>query len=105
MNIENQFSNMQLDDDSILGVAIETIGIQPINGLRHLPAKGTSGWYVWCGKELSKQDDFFKPICLRHVKEKLPQIVKYLKMKPGTRFQIDNNGYEDIWNDPDIIHE
>jgi hypothetical protein len=36
-----------------LGIAIETIGMMPINGLRHNPENGTCGWYIWCGEEMS----------------------------------------------------
>ncbi|WP_247687167.1 immunity protein Imm33 domain-containing protein [Pseudoalteromonas luteoviolacea] len=34
-----------------LGIAIETIGKLPINGLRHLAENGTCGWYIWCSEE------------------------------------------------------
>jgi hypothetical protein len=32
----------------------------PVHGLRHPPAGGTSGWYVWTG-ELLADDDFSSP--------------------------------------------
>jgi hypothetical protein len=96
---------MGFDDNLIIGLAIETIGKQPVNGLRHLPTETTTGWYIWCGEEFSQHSDFFKPVCLNHIKSKLPQIIKYLNMKPGTRFIADDNGYEDIWHDPNIVHE
>jgi len=40
-----------------LGVALATLGQQPINGLRHSPTDDTTGWYVWGGQELSSADD------------------------------------------------
>ena len=85
------------DGDAKLGIAISTIGLQPINGLRHNEENGTCGWYIWCGTEFSENDDFFSPLHVQHVSEYLPQIKKYLSLPPGYRFLIDNSGYEDIW--------
>lgn len=32
--------------EETLGIAIETIGKLPINGLRHNPENGTCGWFM-----------------------------------------------------------
>ena len=61
---------------SKLGIAIETIGQVPINGLRHKAENGTNGWYIWCGKEFSQEEDFFSPLHVEHVDKHLPQIIK-----------------------------
>lgn len=37
---------------SKLGIAMGTLGKEPINGLRHAPVNGTNGWYLWCGAEI-----------------------------------------------------
>ena len=29
-----------------LGIALATIGLEPLNGLRHPPEEGTSGWFI-----------------------------------------------------------
>jgi hypothetical protein len=34
----------------------------PLNGLRHPPEKGTSGWYLWRGEELRPTADFFQAL-------------------------------------------
>ena len=35
----------------------------PVNGLRHPPPPGTSGWFIWAGGEIEQSDDsFFAPI-------------------------------------------
>ncbi len=34
-------------------------GKLPINGLRHFPEKGTTGWYIWQGEEFSRDPEFF----------------------------------------------
>src|SRR6266481_1716416 len=44
--------------DSILGVAVQTLGNQPLHGLRHKPKADTNGWYIWAG-EYSSASDFF----------------------------------------------
>ena len=85
-----------------LGIAIETIGKLPINGLRHVAENGTCGWYIWCGEELSDDADFFKPLHVNHINEYLPQVLPYLALPPGHRFLI-ADGYEDVWQDSELI--
>jgi hypothetical protein len=89
---------------SKLGLAVTTLGKMPINGLRLKEENGTNGWYIWCGSEMSKADDFFSPLHIEHVESYLPQIKGYLELPPGYRFLIDNNNYEDVWFDPDLIN-
>lgn len=74
----------------------------PINGLRYQPENGTSGWYIWAG-DYSDDNDFFEPIHVAHLEQKCPLILKYLGLPPGYRFQIDNKGYEDVWEDKNLI--
>lgn len=85
-----------------LGIAIETIGKQPINGLRHNPENGTCGWYIWCGEEMSEDPDFFKPLHVSHIGEYLPEVEQFLSLPPGYRFLI-TEGHEDVWYDPQLI--
>ena len=84
------------EDDSMVGIALETIGKMPINGLRHNPEKNTNGWYIWCGEELSEADNFFSPLCKKHIKKYLPEIEEYLDLPPGYRFLVDGENWEDI---------
>ncbi|WP_444932599.1 hypothetical protein ACJJI5_17475 [Microbulbifer sp. EKSA008] len=84
-----------------LGIAIETIGKVPINGLRHNPENGTCGWYIWCGEEMSQDADFFKPLHVRHISEYLPEVEQYLALPPGYRFLIAGE-YVDVWHDPQL---
>ncbi len=86
-----------------IGIAIETIGQLPINGLRHNPENGTCGWYIWCGEEMSQDPDFFKPLHVSHIKEYLPEIEQYLALPPGYRFLIAGE-HEDVWNDLSLIN-
>ncbi len=81
-----------------LGIAISTIGKTPINGLRHPIENGTCGWYIWCGEELSEDLEFFKPLHVKHIKEHLPEVEKYLALPVGFRFLLADD-CEDIWFD------
>lgn len=90
--------------DSKLGIALQTLGRHPLNGLRHLPVGGTCGWYVWAGEELRETNDFLQPLHVRHLSEHCPNIVPYLGLAPGWRFLI-TPGSEDAWFDESIVHE
>jgi hypothetical protein len=85
-----------------LGIALDTMGKQPINGVRHEAENGTCGWYIWCGEELSEDTDFFKPLHVNHISEYLPEVEPYLSLPPGYRFLI-APGQEDVWLDSSLI--
>lgn len=88
--------------DQKVGIALNArSGLLPINGVRHAPVAGTSGWYIWAGEELSKEDDFFVPLHVCHLDEWCPAVLPYLELPPGWRFLI-APGNEDIWFDPDL---
>src|SRR4029077_11153499 len=70
------------------GVALATLGMKPINGLRHPIAAGTTGWYIWCGDVSSDASDFFHPLCIDHLVGRLPAVVRLLGLPPGYRFLI-----------------
>jgi hypothetical protein len=69
-----------------MGFAEVTSGLAPIDGLRHIPAHGTSGWYLWCGESFSDAADFFEPQHAWHIYESLPGIAHLLGLPPGYRF-------------------
>lgn len=78
-------------------------GIQPLNGLRHHPEAGTSGWYIWGGPgEPGKAPDFFLPMHMSHLSEKCADVVPYLCLPPGWRFLI-APGHEDVWEDASLL--
>lgn len=89
---------------SKLGLALATLGSQPVNGLRLLEESNTNGWYVWCGGEMSKDPQFFSPLHIEHIADRLPSVCDYLSLPPGYRFQIDDKGYEDVWFDPELLN-
>lgn len=90
--------------DQKIGVSKNlTSGIMPINGLRHPPENGTAGWYIWAGGEITTDTNFWKPLHIQHLIELYPSILKYLGLPPGYRFQIDDKGYEDVWEDKSLL--
>jgi hypothetical protein len=78
-------------------------GVMPINGLRHIPEDGTTGWYIWAGEVFSEEPDFFVSLHISHLKEWCPFVLKYLGLAPGWRFLATVDGYEDVWRDERLI--
>ena len=77
-------------------------GERPLNGLRHPPDDGTTGWFVWSGTELSEDPNFFKPFHLYHLHEMCPAILPYLALPSGWRFLIADD-HEDVWFDAALL--
>ena len=90
------------EDAEIVGVALETLGREPIYGVRITPAENATGWYI-CGGPRSDDPNFYQPVCLSHLRERCPSVLKYLSLEPGFKFLIDRSGYEDVWKDLEII--
>jgi hypothetical protein len=65
--------------------------------MRIQPGEGTNGWFLWCGNELSDDANFYAPLHVEHLADYLPEVIPYLHLPPGYRFQIDRQGYEDVW--------
>jgi len=87
-----------------LGAALATKGRLPANGLRHPPTAETCGWYIWWGEDFSTADDFFAPLCAKHVYEDFPEIAPLLGLPPGYRFLLAGN-YVDVWFDASLLVE
>ncbi len=87
--------------DAKLGLADHTLGQIPIHGLRHPPTGDTSGWYIWAG-EYSREKDFFHPLHTSHMVERLPQVVKFLGLPPGSRFLLAPDRV-DVWFDEALL--
>ncbi len=77
-------------------------GLLPINGLRHLPAGDTTGWYIWAGDDMAAEYDFFQPLHVQHFQASCPEVTKYLGLAPGWRFLIAGD-FEDVWYDPELL--
>jgi hypothetical protein len=99
-------SYKELNWSLIVGVADNLTDdiIQPINALRHPKEGETNGWYLWRGDDFPvSQSDYFKPVCVIHLLNWCPQIIKYLALPIGYRIQVDNFGYEDVWTDSSLL--
>ena len=70
-----------------------TLGSQPMNAMRIEPDGATSGWYIWCGEELSQDDDFLEPLHTKHLPDHFPEMVKYLAL--GTLAKIISHSWMD----------
>jgi hypothetical protein len=92
-----------ISDDEKIGFATSTLNQVPLNGLRHSPEGGTTGWYIWCGTEFSNASDFFEPLCVKHLIERLPGAARFLGLSPGHRF-LTNGEYVDVWLDGDLLN-
>jgi hypothetical protein len=90
--------------DSILGVSLNVRASDawPLNGLRHRPARGSNGWYIWRGEELRQADDFFEPLHTRHLAQWAPDVLPYLALPSGWRFLL-APGHEDVWYDATLL--
>lgn len=77
-------------------------GVTPINGMRHQPQQGTTGWFIWAGDELSDDPEFFVPLHAEHLAQWCPQVLPYLALPPGWRFLIAPD-YEDVWSDDSLL--
>ena len=84
------------------GFALSTKGLLPINGLRHPPQNGTTGWYIWCGEKYSEAGDFFAPLLTSHIYEENPEIGRLLGLPPGYRFLLAGD-YLDVWFDEKLL--
>ena len=97
-------SPMGVDGGTKVGISRNVRnGVMPINGLRHPPENGTTGWFIWAGEELSSDPDFFVPLHVEHLAEWCPQVIPYLALPPGWRFLL-APGFEDVWQDESLLN-
>jgi len=89
--------------DEMLGLAMDTVRLAPLNGLRYPPESGSSGWYIWGGDSFSQAADFFTPIQVRHLNDYVPNILPFLDLPPGFRFLIDDSGHKKVWFDGSLL--
>jgi hypothetical protein len=78
-------------------------GAMPINGLRHPPDIGTTGWFLWSGTELNSNQNYFVPTHLYHLLASGKLFLPYLALAPGWRFLTDGIS-EDVWYDQKLLN-
>ena len=72
--------------EDMVAVALPTIGLMPIRGQRNVLEEGENvSWFIFCGEQ-SDADDFYQPLHTHHLREMLPQAVRYLTAA-GLRFR------------------
>jgi hypothetical protein len=86
-----------------LGIAIDTLSLAPINGLRIPALSGSSGWFIYGGDSPSEDPSFYQPLCVTHLSKHCEIAIPYMCLPAGWRFQIDANGYEDVWYDEALM--
>lgn len=83
--------------DDLVAVAVLTLALDPIVGIRKQPAEGeTVEWYIY-GGELDAQADHFEIISVQELEQLNPDLIPYLALERGFRFLIDQDEYEDVW--------
>jgi hypothetical protein len=82
----------------MVAMATQTLGEQPIHGMRTRNAQDRVTWFFHCG-EFSGDKDSYKPVHIRHALLLLPEIERYLCLAPGFRFTLDAEGHEDVWRE------
>jgi hypothetical protein len=90
---------------SKVGIALETLHLVPVHGVRLEPTDTTNGWYIFAGDEWSGADDFYKPLCVEHLPEFCPAALPFLALPPGWRFMTDGEGFVDVWYEPHVENE
>lgn len=84
------------------GIALQTLHLRPLNGLRQPPDEGTCGGYIWAAEHLSDHADFFQPLCVEHIGQRCPDAAPFLGLPAGWRFLIAHD-YVDVWEDPALL--
>lgn len=89
--------------DLKVGIALDTLSaLLPLNGLRHPPEGDTTGWYLWAGREMPNDPQFFQPLHVEHLAERCPLALPYLQLPPGWRFLVALD-IEDVWYDEALL--
>lgn len=108
MNMEQRIAEYGVNPfdamlDKTLGLSggVMEISDQVTHGMRCLPEKGTSGWYIWSG-EYSDDANFFQPVHGQHLVDDRPDLEPLLHLPPGSRFLV-HGEYLDVWLDEDLL--
>lgn len=91
-------------DGEKLGIALATLDRALLNGMRHRPEGGTSGWYIWGSETMGDEDDFFAPLHHAHMREYCAAALPFLALPPGWRFLV-APGWVDVWFDPMLLED
>jgi hypothetical protein len=85
-----------------VGIALQSLHLQPLNGMRIAQLGDISGWYLW-GGEYSDDADFFQPLCVEHLHARCPLAWRFLALPSGWRFLTDGE-HTEVWFDEALTH-
>ena len=85
-----------LPDDARVGVAMETVDLIPLYGVRLEPQGNMCGWWIH-GGEWSDAEDFYSPLCMMHIPRTCKFAVPFLALPVGWRFYTDGKGDFHAW--------
>lgn len=88
---------------SKVGIAMQTLGRVPVQGVRIPATPAVCGWYIYAGDEWSDDVNFYQPMCVEHLAEYCPLALPFLGLPPGWRFLTDEQGYVDVWFDEAVL--
>jgi hypothetical protein len=88
---------------SKVGIALQTMGRIPINGVRTPPTETICGWYIYAGDEWSDDRNFYKPMCVEHLAEYCKYALPFLALPPGWWFHTDGKGQFGAAFDPKFL--
>lgn len=86
-----------------VGIALQTLSLSPINGMRAPAMPTTCGWFIYGGEDPSSADDFYQPLCWEHLEDRCKSVLPFLALPPGWRFLTDGAGYVDVWFDEQLL--
>ena len=89
--------------EDAVGLALDTVRLLPLNGMRYMPPEGGSGWYIWGGEERSEAADFFTAIQVKYLSDYVPNVLPLLALPAGFRFRIDKGGKQKVWFDGSLL--
>lgn len=89
--------------DSKVGIALSTLDRLPLTAIRHQPANGTCGWYIW-GGDYSSDPNFFQPLHVAHIPKYCSTLIPYLALAPGWGVILAPD-YEDVWFDESRVND
>ena len=88
---------------SKVGIALQTMGRTPIQGVRHPPTQTTCGWYIFAGEEWSDDPNFYQPLCVEHMDKYCAFALPFLCLPPGWWFFTDGKGQYGAWFDEKLL--
>lgn len=102
IDIPNVDARRPLPTD-MMGLAMDTLRLMPLNGMRYPSAEGGSGWLIWGGETMQQTANFFTPVEIRSLRDYVSGLEPFLDLPPGFRFLTNNRGHQKAWFDGSLL--